>query len=474
MSGSGEIRKNSGMFHMSIGSVRRQGALLSVAERSQDGRDLRKAVPRSQHATWSPPVNRADPVQVLIETDRDRIAELLPIRYHRMRQSPFTFLRGAATIMAADLAGTPASGIMVQACGDCHLANFGTFATPEGTPVFDINDFDETLPAPFEWDIKRLAASVVTDGRSRGMADKACRNLARIAVHGYRTEIAVLCRRDPLTAWYERIDIVAAFQGIEDLKLRDRELRRLQATTEAAHSGYPKLLHRQKGEWRIRAHSPLIFPLTERSDTTHEIAARAAFHSYEATLPEERRVLLRRYRLTDVAFKVVGIGSVGTFCAIGLYVTADGDRLMLQIKEAGHSALAHYVGSSAYTNQGERVVVGQRMMQASPDVFLGWTSDHGDDRHCYVRQLKDHRLALLGTELADAALPHYTALCGQVLARAHARSGDAARIAGYMGHGGTFDAAISDFALAYAKQTERDWRLFLEAIKSGLIEASTP
>jgi uncharacterized protein (DUF2252 family) len=458
---------------MSIVPAQRQETLHSVAERIQEGRDLRKAVPRSQHAAWTPPVNRADPVQVLIETDRDRIAELLPIRYHRMQQSPFTFLRGAATIMAADLAGTPTSGIMVQACGDCHLANFGTFATPEGTPVFDINDFDETLPAPFEWDVKRLAASIATDGRGRGMTDKACRNLARMAVHGYRTEMAVLHRSDPLTAWYNRIDVVAMLQGIEDLKLRDRELKRLQAAAAAAHAGYPKLLERQKGEWCIRAHSPLIFPLAGRSDATHEIAARAAFHSYETTLPEERRVLLNRYRLSDVAFKVVGIGSVGTFCAIGLYVTADGDRLMLQIKEAGPSALAHYVGPSAYANQGERVVVGQRMMQATVDIFLGWTSDHGDDRHCYVRQLKDQRLALLGTELADAALPHYTALCGQVLARAHARSGDAARIAGYMGTGGTFDAAISDFALAYAKQTERDWRLFLEAIKSGLIEANT-
>src|ERR1035437_2125094 len=400
---------------MSIVPAQRQETLHSVAERIQEGRDLRKAVPRSQHAAWTPPVNRADPVQVLIETDRDRIAELLPIRYHRMQQSPFTFLRGAATIMAADLAG-----------------------------------------------------SIATDGRGRGMTDKACRNLARMAVHGYRTEMAVLHRSDPLTAWYNRIDVVAMLQGIEDLKLRDRELKRLQAAAAAAHAGYPKLLERQKGEWCIRAHSPLIFPLAGRSDATHEIAARAAFHSYETTLPEERRVLLNRYRLSDVAFKVVGIGSVGTFCAIGLYVTADGDRLMLQIKEAGPSALAHYVGPSAYANQGERVVVGQRMMQATVDIFLGWTSDHGDDRHCYVRQLKDQRLALLGTELADAALPHYTALCGQVLARAHARSGDAARIAGYMGTGGTFDAAISDFALAYAKQTERDWRLFLKAIKSGL------
>ena len=457
--------------------VRKPGAQMGshsvrpVAERQQAGRELRKQIPRSLHGNWTSPANRADPVQILIETGRDRIADLLPIRYDRMRQSAFAFLRGAAAIMAADLAPGPFSGLTVQACGDCHLANFGTFASPEGTPVFDINDFDETLPAPFEWDIKRLAASVAVDGRSRGLTDKACRSLARAAVHGYRAYMAALTRMDPLGAWRSRVDAVDALEGIEDAKLRDRELKRLQMANEASRAGYVKLLERRKGEWRIKEKPPLIHLLTGKRDSTHEVAARTAFHSYRASLPEERRVLLDRYRLTDVAFKVVGVGSVGTFCAIGLFVSGDGDPLLLQLKEASHSVLAHYVGPGAYANQGQRVVIGQRMIQATPDIFLGWTDDHGDDRHCYVRQLKDPRVAMVGSTLADGALPYYAVLCGQVLARAHARSGDAAMILGYMGSGHAFDAAIAQFAMEYADQTDRDWRLFVEAINSGQIEA---
>ena len=445
-----------------------------VAERHQAGRELRKLTPRSLHGSWTPPAHRADPVQILIETGRDRIAELLPIRYDRMRQSAFAFLRGSAAIMAADLAPGPTSGLMVQACGDCHLANFGTFASPEGTPVFDINDFDETLPAPFEWDIKRLATSVAVDARSRGLPDKACRHLARTAVHGYRSYMAALVRMDPLKAWRSRVDAVDALDGIEDTKLRERELKRLNIAVDASRTGYQKLLERRRGEWRILEKPPLIYPLTGKKDGKHEVAARAAFHSYRASLPEERQVLLNRYRLTDIAFKVVGVGSVGTFCAIGLFTSGDGDPLLLQLKEASHSVLAHYVGPGKYANQGQRVVVGQRMIQATPDIFLGWTNDHGDDRHCYVRQLKDPRVAMVGSTMAEGALPYYAVLCGQVLARAHARSGDAAMILGYIGSGGAFDAAISQFAMEYADQTDRDWRLFVEAIKAGQIEAHSP
>lgn len=445
-----------------------------LAMQEQAGRDLRKLVPRSQHAGWTSPAHRADPVQTLIDSGRDRIADLLPIRYDRMRQSAFAFLRGSAAIMAADLASGPVSGPMVQACGDCHLANFGTFASPEGTPVFDINDFDETLPAPFEWDIKRLATSVAVDGRSRGLPDNTCRHLARAAVHGYRSYMAALLRMDPLSVWQSRVNAVDALEGIEDLKLRERELKRLQIAADASRGGYPKLLERRKGEWRIKENPPLIYSLTGKKDGTHEVAARAAFQSYRTTLPEERQVLLNHYKLTDIAFKVVGIGSVGTFCAIGLFVSGDGDPLLLQLKEASKSVLAPYAGPGKYTNQGQRVVIGQRMIQATPDIFLGWTNDHGDDRHCYVRQLKDPRLALLGNTLADGALPYYAVLCGQVLARAHARSGDAAIILGYMGSGSAFDAAIAEFAMDYADQTNRDWRLFLEAIKAGQIEAHTP
>ena len=446
-------------------------AVLPVAERRQAGQVLRKVLPRSLHATWKPSPNRRDPIQTLIDNDRHLLSHLLPIRYGRMRASPFTFMRGAAAIMAADLAETPASGLWAQSCGDCHLANFGTFASPEGMPVFDVNDFDETLPAPFEWDLKRLAASFAVDACARGEPEKTARHLARTVALSYRAHMAELVRLDPLTAWRLSIDVAHILAGIEDARLRERELKRLQLGTEASHRGYPKLIERTNGAWRIRARPPLLLPLSGQADDTHELAARAALESYKLSLPEERRVLLDRYKLVDVAFKVVGIGSVGTFCAIGLYVTADDATLLLQIKEARSSVLAPYAGPSLYANQGQRVVVGQRIMQTTPDIFLGWTEDRGDDQHCYVRRFKDGRLASIASDIAAQALPQHAVLCGATLARAHTRSGDAARIAGYMGSGGVFDAAIADFAMTYAPQVEHDWRLFLEAIKSGVIEA---
>jgi uncharacterized protein (DUF2252 family) len=445
--------------------------VLPVTERRQAGQTLRKVVPRTMHAHWAPSIARRDPIDVLVESARHCIARLLPIRYDRMRASPFAFFRGAAAIMAADLADTPTTGLWVQASGDCHLANFGTFASPEGTPVFDVNDFDETLPAPFEWDIKRLATSFAVDALSRDLGDKTARHLAAATVLAYRRHMHELARIDPLTAWRSHVDVAEVLRGIAEEKLRQRELKRLRTATEAGYAGYPGLIERLKGRWRIKEKPPLIMPLSGQRDNTHEIVARTAFESYKISLPEECRILLDRYELADVAFKVVGIGSVGTFCAVGLFVTRDDQTLLLQLKEAQTSALAPYVGSSRYLNQGQRVVVGQRIMQTVPDMFLGWTEDRGDDQQCYIRQLKDSRLALIGTDLAEAALPYHAALCGVTLARAHARSGDAARIAGYVGTGMTFDSAIANFALAYAAQNQADWRLFLEAIKAGQIDA---
>jgi uncharacterized protein (DUF2252 family) len=274
-----------------------------------------------------------------------------------------------------------------------------------------------------------------------------------------------------LASWRSRVDVTEVLEGIDDARLRDRELKRLHIATEAGHTGYPKLIERVRGQWRIKEKPPLIFPLSGQRDDTHEIVARTAFESYKLSLPEERRILLDRYELADVAFKVVGVGSVGTFCAIGLFVTRDDQTLLLQLKEAQTSVLAPYAGPSVYSNQGQRVVVGQRIMQTVPDLFLGWTEDRGDDQQCYIRQLKDSRLALIGADLAEGALPYHATLCGVTLARAHARSGDPARIAGYIGTGTAFDSAISAFALAYAAQTRTDWRLFLEAIKAGQIDA---
>jgi uncharacterized protein (DUF2252 family) len=461
-----------GILSMPLEQMQPDGPL-SIAERQKAGRRLRKLVPRSLHAHWSADENRPDPVQMLIKTGRHRIAKLLPLRYDRMRPSPFTFLRGAAAIMAADLATTPTSGLLVQACGDCHLSNFGTFASQEGTPVFDVNDFDETLRAPFEWDVKRLATSFAVNARSRGLSDKTARNLARGTVMAYRIHMQALGQLDPLTAWRSRIDVTDVVNGIENPRLRDREMRRLAAMTEAGHKGYPKLIEKRKGiGWRIVEKPPLIFPLAGLPDNTHELVARTALVSYKLSLPEERRALVDRYTLADVAFKVVGVGSVGTFCALGLFVTRDDATLLLQLKEAQTSVLAPFAGPSLYANQGQRVVVGQRLMQTETDVFLGWTQDRRDDRHCYVRQLKDGRLAMIGSDLAEGALPYHATLCGVTLARAHARSGDAARIAGYTGTGGAFDSAVADFAIAYARQTEQDWRLFVESIKAELIEAA--
>jgi uncharacterized protein (DUF2252 family) len=442
-------------------------AKTALDERHATGVGLRQQVPRSAHAGWTPPAHRRDPVDILIEQGKSRIQSLLPTRYARMKADPFAFLRGAAAIMAADLATLPNTGLRLQVCGDCHLANFGSYATPEGTPVFDINDFDETLPAPFEWDLKRLATSLVVAGRVADMANRDCRDLARTATRSYREHMAQLAPLPPLEAWSTRIDLAAAIRDIDSVKIRRRLQNHLAAVLEAGSEHFG-LVEQRKDTWRIKDRPPLVHHLTE-----HELPAQAAFASYAETLQEDRRVLLQRYHLRDVALKVVGVGSVGTFCAIGLWVADNRAPLLLQIKEAQESVLAAFASESEYANQGQRVVVGQRMMQAATDVFLGWTQQKMDGRYFYVRRLKDGRLAQIGSQL-EAALPFYAALCGRTLARAHARAGDAVAIAGYMGNGTAFDNAIAEFAVAYADQTERDWRTFLRAIETGRITAGEP
>lgn len=436
----------------------------TCAERREHGVSLRHSVTRSAQGEWSPARHRRDPVDILQEQGLSRIAALLPIRYGRMRASPFAFMRGAAAVMAQDLAATPSIGLRVQSCGDCHLANFGAYASPEGQPVFDVNDFDETLPAPFEWDLKRLATSLAVAGRERGSSESACEELARAASLAYRRTMNRLAAMPPLEAWSTRIDLGAAIANIHKARVKASETRRLAATLKSDKSSF-SLAERNGTKWRIRDKPPNVhhFP-------AHELAARAAFEGYAATLAPERRVLLDRYRLRDVAFKLVGVGSVGTFCAIGLFTDADGNPLVLQLKEAQASVLAPYAGPSLFENQGERVVKGQLMLQATADIFLGWTQPPGDRRHFYVRQLKDSRLAAVG-EALESALPFYAGLCGQTLARGHARSGDAAAIAGYMGDGRVFDTAMGAFAMAYADQNRRDWQRFCTAIESGQIEA---
>jgi uncharacterized protein (DUF2252 family) len=428
---------------------------------------LRREVPRSAHGEWTPPADRADPVEILIEQGKSRIQELLPIRYGRMRADPFAFLRGAAAVMAQDLARTPATGIRMQACGDAHLANFGSYATPEGLPVFDINDFDETLPAPFEWDLKRLATSLVVSGRVANFSAKAARKLARTVVRSYREHMEEMAGLPPVTAWSRRIDLGKAIAEIDQPKVRDAVEKRLARVLESGSKQFG-LAGEEDGQVHIPEKPPLVFHLSK-----HALPARKAFASYAKTLQEDRRVLLHRHALRDVAFKAVGVGSVGTFCAIGLLTAGDGSPLLLQIKEAQESVLAPFAGASHYDNHGERVVVGQRMMQAATDVFLGWTREPIDGRCFYIRRLKDSKLANIGTQL-QATLPFYASLCGRTLARAHARAGDPALVSGYIGSGSAFEEAISAFAEAYADQTETDWNSFLAAIKAGRIVAADP
>ena len=433
-------------------------------ERRAEGAQWRRQVPLSAQAEWKPPADRADPVGILLGQGRTRIAELLPIRYARMKTDPFAFLRGAAAIMAADLASGPTTGLRVQACGDCHLANFGAYATPEGTPVFDVNDFDETLPAPFEWDVKRLAVSLAVAGRVAGASDREARLLVRTATKNYRWHLGQLALLSPLDAWSSRIDLAVATADIDTPKIRRNIERRRAAALRGAAQHYG-LVERKNGDWRIKDKPPLVHHLSH-----HELHAHQAFASYAETLQEDRRVLLQRYHRRDVAFKTVGVGSVGTFCAIGLFVSDDGAPLLLQIKEAQQSVLEAFAGASAYPNHGQRVIVGERVMQAATDIFLGWTPNPVNGRYFYVRRLKDSRLADIGTRL-ETELPFYAALCGRTLARAHARAGDAVALSGYMGDDNEFDKAIAEFAMAYADQTKRDWRALLDAIKSGRLTA---
>jgi uncharacterized protein (DUF2252 family) len=438
----------------------------SIEQRYNSGRALRETVPRADHAKWSPPDDRRDPIDILAATSRHRIPELLPIRYHRMAKSTFAFLRGAAAIMAEDLASTSTPGIQVQACGDCHLANFGSYQSPEGNAVFDINDFDETAPSPFEWDLKRLATSLVLAGREAGLSEKHCVVAATKCVAAYRKRVSRLVELPPFAAWRSRIDVAAALSTIGDTKVRHREERRLKEAQRKPDEGLFGV-HRVNGKWQIQDKWPLVFHL----GATREREARAAFTAYAANLDPDRRVLVERFSLTDVAFKVVGVGSVGTFCAVGLLMTADEQPLLLQIKEAVGSVLGTHPGGYAFKNHGQRVVVGQRLMQAASDVFLGWAPAGGDRRHFYVRHLKNAPLARISEDLEEDALQFYAVLCGKTLARAHARSGDSAQISGYLGKSDEFDTAIAEFAIRYAEQSKTDYEALLHAIRTGRLPA---
>jgi uncharacterized protein (DUF2252 family) len=442
----------------------------TIEQRMTAGKALRERVPRRSHAKWQSPANRPDPIELLKKSDRGRLLDLLPIRYGRMRQSPFAFYRGAAALMASDLAATPATGLRVQACGDCHVGNFGGFGSPERRLVFDINDFDETLPAPWEWDLKRLAASIVLAGREMGARERHCADAARLAVGSYREHIREYARMRALEAWYSHLNAEIFIDEARSVAAKRRwEQIEDKAKLETAEHVFPKLTDGEDGLVRIKDHKPLVYHPRDYGKRAKKV--KDLFHRYRHTLSEDRRVILDRYQIVDVARKAVGVGSVGTRCAVVLLMAGVNDPLFLQFKEALPSVLEPYAGKSRYGNHGERVVTGQRMLQSASDVLLGWTRD--DEGHdYYFRQLRDMKMRIELEDMRKEDWIEYVEICGWALARAHARTGDAARIAGYLGKNDVFDKAIEKFASAYADQTERDYALLLKAIQAGRVRAS--
>lgn len=433
------------------------------------GKALREVVPRLAHREWCPASDRPDPIQLLEVSSQGRIRELIPFRYGRMLQSPFAFLRGSALIMASDLASTPTTGIRVQACGDCHLLNFGTFGTPERNLIFDLNDFDETLPAPWEWDIKRLVVSVILAGKDIHLPDADCYEAALAAVRSYRQRIGEYGRMRALEVWYARLDVEMLVQLAPSPEIQQQWLRvAAKARVRTFAQVLPRLTHVVNGELCFIEAPPLLYHPPRHEQYEEEV--RVLFERYRDTLQNDRHVLLDRYRLIDVAMKVVGVGSVGTHAAVALLLADDNDPLLLQFKEARASVLERYAGKSAYQNHGQRVVSGQRLMQAASDIFLGWTSN-GRGRDFYFRQLRDMKSSISLKALSAASLINYAEICGWALARAHARSGDPATISGYLGTSDVFDRAVADFAVTYAYQAESDYSALVVAVKSGRLEA---
>jgi len=440
-------------------------------ERRAAGKALRDKVSRKAHAEWKAPAGRQDPIDVLIVSSTGRIPHLIPIRYGRMMQSPFTFYRGAAAIMAGDLAATAVSGIRVQACGDCHLRNFGAFGTPERRIAFDINDFDETLPAPWEWDVKRLAASFVIAGRNNGFRKTVAREMAQRSVRAYREHMSSYADMRVLDRWYERIDIDAIIARLETREMKKGLQRQITKASSRSvlEDDFPKLAGVENGKARIKDNPPLIFHQSAVGGAEWEQLVTEAFRRYRDTLADHLKALVDHYEIQDVAVKVVGVGSVGTQCAILLMMAGDDDPLFLQVKEARASVLEPYAGKSIYANHGQRVVAGQRLMQAASDMFLGWTKGVAG-RHLYIRQLRDIKISPLVETYDEPAMEKHAEHCGWALARAHAKSGDPAVISGYLGNSERFDEAVADFAVAYADQNEQDHAALLKAIGAGKIE----
>ncbi len=439
------------------------------AHRRTQGKERRKRAPFDVLAHWEPPADRRDPIDLLEEQAKTRLKDLVAIRYGRMLASPFAYYRGTPIVMAADLASKPHSGITVQACGDAHILNFGVFATPERNQIFDVNDFDETIPGPWEWDVARLAASAVIAGRGNGFDDETCGEIARLIGAVYAAKAVEYSEMGNLDVWYSRVDTDAVMPLLDEVgrKKVDKAMRK--AAQHNSVTALPKLTEVVDGRRRIIDDPPLI---THPFDQLGDGGLLEVYEQYRATLPPYRRVLLDRYVPVDLARKVVGVGSVGTRCYVVLFLGEDGaDPLFLQVKEAQRSVLEPYVEASEFFNQGERVVMGQRLMQAASDLFLGWTMG-GEGNHFYVRQLRDMKGSLRIDRMDPKDLGATAGACAWTLARAHARSGDASMIAGYVGKGASFSKAIQEFALAYADQNQADYESFRQAANTGRIFAT--
>jgi uncharacterized protein (DUF2252 family) len=479
----GTIAEEESMMPVTTVRPTQTGPGLTRDQRVARGKAARAEVPRSSHAGFAVGPERADPLALLEGQGLDRVPELLPIRYGRMASSAFAFFRGAALPMASDLAQTPRSGLMVQACGDAHLANFGVFASPERHLVFDINDFDETLPGPWEWDVKRLATSLEIAGRARDFPTKERRGIVLAAITAYRRAMRAFAVLDSLEVWYAHAD-VARMEALTDVRLAGRQRKALARSAAKARTrdnlgALGRFANVDDGPARLNAEPPLVVPIRDLVGSAAELETteqrlRHLLHAYGETLDPERQVLLDRHRLVDMARKVVGVGSVGTRSWMLLLLEDGRHPLFLQAKEAGPSVLEAFVGASEYDNSGQRVVVGQRLMQAVGDIFLGWVRVEGLDgqlRDFYVRQLRDWKGSAEVESMLPAGMRAYGEVCGWTLARAHARSGDRIALAAYLGGGPSFDVAVREFAEAYADQNERDHQSLLDAIRSGRITA---
>jgi uncharacterized protein (DUF2252 family) len=436
------------------------------------GKQLRKTCPRSSHAKWQAPVKRQDPIALLLASEEGRIPELLPLRHGRMARSPFTFYRGAAFNMAADLANTPNSGMFVQACGDAHLCNFGGFATPERNVIFSINDLDETLPAPWEWDVKRLTASFVVACRNNNLSESVAKEAAMNCVRSYRMNMAAYSQMKILELWHVSLTAEMMISKLKDPKMMARGSKRLEKERgrSIAEDIFPQLGKGPGKSTFIKDNLPSIFHVEGHNPGEIAETVREGYELYLQTLPPVYSFMLDRYELKDAAIKVVGVGSVGTACFVLLFMTHDGDTLFLQVKEARPSVLEPFAGKSIYPNHGQRVVNGYRIIQPFSDPFLGWTKGKFG-RHFFFRQLRDIKISMKVETFGKTEMIAYADWCGQALALSHARSGDAAMLSGYMGTSDSFDKAIASFSVAYADQNEKDYASLRRAIKIGKIEA---